>query len=279
MPTATVITAPPLELQHLPERALIGLAGEGVLSFLQNLLTCDVSHLAVGEAAYGALLSPQGKILHDVFVYHDEFRVLLDCAASQRDELIQKLKLYRLRAKFEIKPVDTHDVGIGSVADQLSYRDPRYTAFCYRMITPKSALPQGKTYHAARIAAGLADSDADLGVGQTFPHEANFDQFGGVNFKKGCYVGQEVVSRMQHRSTARNRIVPVHLSAATDARDVMADNVIIGSLLSRVDLKALAMLRLDRLADVTAPLTAGHASLTVVLPAWWQKDILVAGAA
>jgi folate-binding protein YgfZ len=130
-------------------------------------------------------------------------------------------------------------------------------------------------YDAARIALGLADTDADLGSGEFFPHEANLDQLGGVSFKKGCYVGQEVVSRMEHRGTARSRILPVALDAEAPPKgsDIRSGEKQVGTLLSSDGHHALALVRLDRLADASEPLLTGAVTITVLKPRWARYDV------
>lgn len=243
------------------DRAVISIRGEGALAFLHNLLTCDVAGLALGQAAYGALLSPQGKILHDLFVFNAGQAVLLDCAGEQRAGLLQKLMLYKLRAKLEIVARDDLEVAVGTEG----YADPRNADLGHRFFAAAGSFKSGVGYDAARIALGLADSEQDIGSGVLFPHEANFDLIGGVSFSKGCYVGQEVVSRMQHRGTARSRILSVVCSpdAPTKGTEIRSGATLIGEVLSSVGMQALALIRTDRLAEATEPLLAGAISIQV----------------
>jgi tRNA-modifying protein YgfZ len=234
--------------QILADRAPIRLTGENVLDFLHNLLTCDVAGLADRTWAYGALLSPQGKIQHDLFIIRDGETTWLDCAAPQRSDLVKKLLMYRLRA----------DIGL-------------------RAIVPAGEAGPGTDYHASRIALGLADSLADIGDNQLFPHEANFDQLNAVSFTKGCYVGQEVVSRMQHKGMARNRIIKV---AGEDdlppkGTGIRAGESLIGETLSSSGRHGLALLRLDRLAEARATLLAEGVRLHVQKPGWMRLDIMI----
>ncbi|HEY5363271.1 MAG TPA: folate-binding protein, partial [Aestuariivirga sp.] len=189
-------------IETLSNRAVIELRGVGVLSFLHNILTCSVENLIQGGLAYGALLSPQGKILHDVFIHQAAESVFLDCAVDQRDALIAKLKLYRLRAKFEIISRDDLHVVVGGEGAL----DIRHASLGSRMIADAAAMGEATAYNIRRFALGIADSD-EIGSGKLFPHEANFDLLHAVDFAKGCYIGQEVVSRMQHRSLARSRVM------------------------------------------------------------------------
>jgi len=264
-------TAIPFNVQSLPDRAVIGLSGDGILSFLHNILTCNIENLDARALAYGALLSPQGKILHDLFVHGVGNEALIDCDAAARDDLVQKLKLYRLRAKFEI--VQRNDlavvIGQGGV-------DPRNALMGRRGISPTGDHSAATGYQTHRFALGIADS-AEIGVGKLFPHEANFDQFGGVDFKKGCYIGQEVVSRMQHRATARSRILPAMFEndQPTDENFIRAGETVIGEILGREGTRGLGLLRLDRLAEAHVPLTAGSQRVRVAKPNWMMVEILI----
>jgi tRNA-modifying protein YgfZ len=261
--------------QLRPDRAVIAISGEGALAFLHNLLTCDVATLAIGQAAYGALLSPQGKILHDVFVFNAGENILVDCALEQREALLQKLMMYKLRAKLTIASRDDLEVAVGDEG----YIDPRYATMGHRFFAAKGAFKAAEGYDAARIALGLADSVQDIGTNTLFPHEANLDQFGGVNFTKGCYVGQEVVSRMQHRGTARSRILLVTGQGLTKGASITCGDKTIGEILSTTSSKALALVRLDRLGDATAPLLSNAVTLKVHKPDWIKYEVTIPEAA
>jgi tRNA-modifying protein YgfZ len=263
------------ENQLRPDRSVISVSGEGALAFLHNLFTCDVATLAQGQAAYGALLSPQGKILHDIFVFNAGEQVLIDCAAEQRDGLLQKLMMYKLRAKLTIAARDDLEVAVGDEG----YVDPRNTAMGHRFFAAKGAFEAGDGYDAARISLGLADSVQDIGTNNLFPHEANLDQFGGVNFTKGCYVGQEVVSRMQHRGTARSRILPVTGQGLMKGAPITSADKTIGEIFSTSSTNALALIRLDRLGDATAPLLSNAVTLEVQKPDWIKYDVPIPEAA
>jgi folate-binding protein YgfZ len=258
---------------RLPGRAILSVQGPEAGHFLHNLLTSDIDHLTDGQAAYAALLTPQGKILFDMIVLARDGGYLIDCAAGQRADLMKRLAMYKLRARVEIAARDDLAVGVSSVELPGGYRDPRSAAIGWRVIGAAEGEAQG--YDAARIAAGLADSVADLGSGEFFPHEANLDQLGGVNFRKGCYVGQEVVSRMEHRGLARSRILPVLLDgdAPPKGTDIRAGDKQIGTLLSSSGSNALALIRLDRLSEATAPLVADGVTVKVLKPAWAKYDV------
>ena len=335
------MTKPSFPNQLRPDRAVISVNGEGALAFLHNLLTCDVAALGQGQAAYGALLSPQGKILHDMFVFNAGEQVLIDCAAEQRAALLQKLMMYKLRAKLTITARDDLEVAVG----EEGYIDPRNAEMGRRFFAARGtfeevplspvagspsalrapppaelgggrnnldfvqtatsrspnllgelseglrgpslpnaiALPQRGggigSYDTARISLGLADSVQDIGTNALFPHEANLDQFGGVNFTKGCYVGQEVVSRMQHRGTARSRVLPVTGQGLTKGASITSADKSIGEILSTSSTNALALIRLDRLGDATAPLMSNAVTLKVQKPDWIKYDVTIPEAA
>ncbi len=243
-------------MQVRRERAVLSLTGAETEHFLHNLVTADVLGLSDGEARYAALLTPQGKILFDFFVIRTEEGFLLDCAASQLEELQKRLMFYRLRAKIVIDARPDLEVGVAPEKPNglMAYIDPRSTQIGWRIIAKTGTLPIGAGYETARIALGLADSDGDIGSSQLFPHEANFDLLGAVSFTKGCYVGQEVVSRMEHRATARSRIVTVEFENAVSGKDIRSGDKPIGSVLSSSGNLALALVRIDRLDEAIHPL-------------------------
>jgi tRNA-modifying protein YgfZ len=264
--------------QNRPDRAVISITGDGALAWLNNLLTCDVSTLGVGSAAYGALLSPQGKILHDMFVYNAGERMLIDCATEQRAGLLQKFAMYRLRAKLMIEIDNELEVGVHPKQPDaaMCYADPRQEKMGWRGFSEAGTLinaPGSHGYDERRIMLGLADSVQDIGVEKLFPHETNFDQLGSVSFTKGCYVGQEVVSRMEHRGTARNRMLPVRFSARPDDMAIMAGGKPIGEIRSSTNSCGLALIRIDRLAEATGPLMAGSTAIQVIKPDWIKYEV------
>ena len=264
-------------MQVRRDRAVLGLEGPETENFLHNLVTADVLRLAEGAARYGALLTPQGKILFDFFVLKTAEGYLLDCAASQLEELTKRLMFYRLRAKVAIAEHKDLEVGVSPEGPlgMTAYADPRTSLIGWRIVTAKGTLPEGSGYDGARITLGLADSDGDIGSGELFPHEANFDQLGAVSFSKGCYIGQEVVSRMEHRATARSRILPVTFDGAAPPRGaaIKSADKVIGSVLSSAGNTALALLRLDRMAEATEPLLTDAVRVRVHKPAWIKYDV------
>jgi folate-binding protein YgfZ len=266
----------------LTDRGVLRVTGEPARHFLHNLVTANIETLTPGHARYAALLTPQGKILADFFVVEapaaDGGGFFIDAPKALVPDLAQKLTFYKLRAKVTIEPLDALSVlaawdGIGATEYGLDYRDPRLPALGQRVLLPaevaqEAAADLGATladesaYEAHRIALGVPRGGVDFIYGDVFPHDADLDKLGGVDFKKGCFIGQEVVSRVEHRGSARNRIVPVAFDAhaAEDGSPVMAGEKNVGTMGSSAGNLGLAMLRVDRVADALAagtPLLAG----------------------
>lgn len=273
-----------VRLATLADRAIIEITGNETLAFLQDLITADVENLKSGEAAHGGLLTPQGKILFDFFVLASEAGVLIDCAREQRDTLLQRLMMYKLRLPLGIAARDDLSVTVcwdgkpEKVPEGVTcFADPRLASLGWRLVGPASSLASlesadADAYRQARYRFGLADS-LEIGSGELFPHEANYDQFGSVNFKKGCYVGQEVVSRMQHRGTARSRIVPVEGQSGLPAAGVpvMTGSRQSGKLIAASGDHGLAVVRLDRAAAAMADgsgLSVDGVPITMHKPDW-----------
>lgn len=269
-------------LTRLSGRTVLTVEGPEANHFLQGILSADIQSLQEGQATHTALLTPQGKILYDFFVLKSPDGFLLDCSRNQKDELLKRLTFYKLRAKVQIAEKPDCGVGVSLQEPQIGYcfADPREPRLGWRTLARLIDLPSGdeSLWRKARIQLGLADTDEDIGTAELFPHEANLDQLGGVSFTKGCFVGQEVVARMQHRGTARKRILPVSLAGETNAYrgEIRAGNAEIGTVLSQDGLDALALIRLDRLAEAIA---AGDRLLTngvevhVKKPAWARFEV------
>jgi tRNA-modifying protein YgfZ len=266
----------------LVDRAVLRLSGRDRATFLQGLVTADLSGLANGEARWAALLTPQGKILFDFLVVEQGDGTLIDCARDQLTELAKRFAFYKLRAQVSIEPVAGMAVVAlppGARIDDASaviFADPRLSDMGSRAFISRDHVSTLNTdasnYRARRIALGIPDTVEDIGSGALFPHEANLDQLGGVSFTKGCYVGQEVVSRMEHRGTARNRILPIagDRPLVKDS-DITGRGRALGQVLSIEGTRALALIRLDRLAEALDggdPIVAGDAAVAVLQPTW-----------
>lgn len=260
----------------LPDRSVILVSGAEAPAFLQGLFTNDVQKLQPGEARFAALLSPQGKILFDFLVLRDGDaatpRFLIDCPAALAADLAKRLMLYRLRAKVEIADRSA-DLGVaafwGGAAPQGAFRDPRAAALGFRRIGPRAELAAlgDDGYEAHRIACGVPKGGVDFAYGDAFPHDANMELIHGVDFAKGCYVGQEVVSRVQHRGTARKRVTPVRFAGDAPAigAEIFAGDAAIGAMGASANGQGLAMLRVDKAAEALAgglALTCGGVTLT-----------------
>ncbi|KMO18039.1 YgfZ/GcvT domain-containing protein, partial [Methylobacterium platani] len=247
-----------MPLALLPDRAVVAVSGPDAPSFLQGLVTCDVETLPEGEARLGALLAPQGKVLFDFLVSRAPDGYRLDTARDRVPDLVKRLTLYRLRAKVTIEPLPLAvAAGWGIEAPAPALRDARLPALGWRLHAPD--IPQAdadaSAYAAHRIGLGVPEGGTDFPFGDAFPHEALMDQLGGVDFRKGCYVGQEVVSRMQHRGTARTRIVPVVYrdgEAGPAGEPVTAGERSLGQTGGGTGSRGLAMLRIDRLGEALA---------------------------
>jgi folate-binding protein YgfZ len=270
---------------HLSDRGVVRVGGEDATSFLQGLLTNDVERLQPGEARYGALLTPQGKILFDMLIARIPAETgaafLLDCAASQAADLAKRLGFYKLRAKVII---GDESAALGVVAiwggasenapGDVVYRDPRDSRLGWRRILPRAeAVALGETdaseYEALRIGVGAPKGGVDFAYGDAFPHDANLDLTNGVDFEKGCYVGQEVVSRMRHRGSARKRVAKVRVEAPAPApgTPILDGALAVGTLGSSSGREALALVRLDRVEEAKAAgrsLSAGGVGIAVV---------------
>jgi tRNA-modifying protein YgfZ len=278
----------------LPDRGVVKVAGDDAREFLNGLLTTDLTKVTPGRARFGALLTPQGKIIVDCIVAEapaaDGGGFFLDCPRALASEFVQKLNFYKLRAKVICEDLSAV-LGVlavwgGSANTEygLVYADPRLKALGLRVMLPShlvketakdlgAELVEAATYEAHRIALGVPRGGMDFIYGDAFPHEADMDQLSGVDFDKGCFIGQEVVSRIEHRGTARTRIVPVAAEgfAPDSGVPVMAGDKQVGVTGSHSGASGLAMLRLDRVADATAAgvkLVAGGIPIEPRKPDW-----------
>lgn len=278
----------------LPERGVVKVAGEDARHFLNGLATNDIGKAVPGTACFAALLTPQGKIVVDFIVTEapaeDGGGFFLDCPRALAPLLVEKLKFYKLRAKVTAEDL-SNALGVMAVwggapaaSDYgLSFTDPRLAALGARVILPPQQAAEAaadlgaafvgpEAYDAHRIELGVPRGGNDFIYGDTFPHEADMDQLGGVDFDKGCYIGQEVVSRVEHRHTARSRIVPVEFeNAPWGGLAVLAGEKPVGTMGSSVSGRGLALLRLDRVADAMAagtPITSGNVEIRLVKPSW-----------
>lgn len=273
----------------LPRRGVAALAGDDARPFLQGLVTCDVDRVSPSRAVYGALLTPQGRFLHDFFVVERDGALLLDCDAGRLPDLLRRLDMYRLRAKVGIDdlggafrvvalpPAPGEEGDAAAWLGGVVFVDPRLRALGRRAVVPAEGLEAALAraglredghgrYEERRIALGVPDGGADLAPGKAFPLEGGLDVLGGVSFEKGCYVGQEVTARMKHRGLVKRRLVPVAFDGPPPppGTPVASGGAAAGEVRSGVGGRALAMLRLDLLE--AGGLAAGGVALTAGTP-------------
>ena len=273
------------KIAELARRGVVSVSGEDAEKFLNDLLTSDVP--AAGAASYGALLSPQGKILFDFVVINDGARFLFDLPRTNVGDFVKRLGFYRLRAKVEIADLSADrnvlaawDGEAAPRVDGAVARDPRLPALGWRAIVPSGAdmapdygEASEAEYDAHRISLGIPEGGVDFAYGEAFPHDADMDQLSGVDFRKGCYIGQEVVSRMEHRGTARRRFVQVSAEAALPppATAITVAGRPIGTLGSSLGASGIGEVRLDRAREALdggAAITADGVTLTLTIPTW-----------
>jgi tRNA-modifying protein YgfZ len=269
----------------LADRSVVRVTGPAARTFLQGLITNDIDKAKPGSAIHAGLLTPQGKILFDFFVVPAPDGFLLEVAKAKAGELAQRLGFYKLRAQVENEEDSTFAVAASWGAPPrlpdgaVAYADPRLPELGLRILLPADGRNLGcapaseDEYHAHRIALVVPEGGRDYDFGDAFPHEAMFDRLAGVDFSKGCFVGQEVVSRMEHRGTARKRIVGVEGEGPLPASgtEITAGSAPIGTLGSVSGSSGLALLRLDRAEAAEAagqPLRAGEVTVALRIPAW-----------
>lgn len=290
----------------LPDRAVIRVSGPDRVSFLQGLVSNNIETISAEKSGYGALLTPQGKFLFDFFVYHqDEDSLLIECERGENGEraaeLFKKLRMYKLRAKAELTDVtDSYDVlavfgkdalsalsldatpgATAHMADGIKAVDPRLSAMGARVLLPKNALTEMaaigaeesdiETYHEMRVSLGIPNGSEELEVEKSILLENGFEELGGVDFKKGCYMGQELTARTKYRGLVRKRLLPIKIDGpAPDAgTPIMNGDKEAGIIRSVHGDHGLAMIRLERV-EGDAELSAGDAKITVFVPDWVQ---------
>ncbi len=265
----------PIFLAH---RSIVSVTGEDAEPFLNGIVTVSTLGLSQGELHYGALLTPQGKIIADFLVSRQAEEIVLDCASSVAPTLIKRLTLMKLRAAVSVRARD--DLGVTVFAGA---PDPRSASAPLRSIGPRGEATDAAPYHAARIAACIPEQDFDFGAEDVFPADINMDLTSGVDFRKGCFVGQEVVSRMKRRATARRRTLRVEVALGTPpGASVLANGFEIGMLTSVSRGAALARVRIDRLSDAQANgevITANVSPVVFDKPDWLVGELAALAAA
>jgi folate-binding protein YgfZ len=287
----------------LAERAVIEIAGEDRAAFLQGLVSNDVTKVAADRAVYAALLTAQGKYLHDFFIAAIGDALYLDIEAARIADLMRRLSLYKLRAKVVL--ADRSDALIAAAAfgtdapaalglppepgkaiafgGGIAYVDPRLATLGVRLLLPRAgglaplaaagfANVDAAAYDRLRLRLGVPDGSRDLPVEKAILLEAGFDELNGVDWQKGCYVGQELTARTKYRALIKKRLLPVSLEGPLPppGTPVMLGAEEAGELRSGRDGMALALLRLEMLEQASAgtPLMAGATRVTPQKPDW-----------
>ncbi|TCU36504.1 YgfZ/GcvT domain-containing protein [Rhizobium azibense] len=260
----------------LKDRALIRVSGADAEAFLHNLITTDVVSLCASEARPGALLTPQGKILFDFMIWRDGADFIIETDTGQQDALLKRLAIYKLRAAVTLEP--DKDQGVTVSWDEQAAEgvaDSRFAKAGGVLMRRggNHGAADAMLYDALRAEHGVAISGRDFTLQDAFPHDVLLDLNGGLSFRKGCYVGQEVVSRMQHRGTARRRVVSVSADAELPATgtEITAAGKPLGALGTVIGSNGLAIVRIDRAGEAIAngiPLLAGETTVSLRLPPW-----------
>jgi len=259
-------------IARLDSRAVITVGGPDWKTFLNGLLTQEVETLAPGELRFAGLLTPQGRLLYDLFVAGTPDGALLDVATEHRDAILTRLTMYKLRAKVELAASDLSVFALWP-ADK-GYADPRLPALGSRLYVAEHATTASEDdYEAHRLALGVP-GPADWGTDKLYPIDADFDLLAGIDFKKGCFVGQETTSRMKRRGTIKNRMLPIVFDGPAPAfgAEVLAGTLRAGEVLSGRDGRAMALLRLDRIEG--AQLTVDERPVRVDRPDWLTTEPL-----
>ncbi len=286
------------KLVELSGRGVLAVSGEDRVAFLQGLVSNDVERAAPDRAVYSAFLTPQGKFLLDFFIASDGARLLLDCEADQLAAFAKKLRIYKLRSKVELADVSAEfkvlaafgdgalealglpaEVGAGrDCFGGLAFTDPRLVAMGARFLLPVDAdtatlgmEPASMAeYDAHRIALGIPDGARDMELEKTVLLEAGFDELNGVDWKKGCYMGQELTARTKYRGLVKRRLLPITADGPLPppGTPITLDGREAGEIRSVQGSAAMAMLRLNMLEDGAGALRAGEVTVTPRKPDW-----------
>ncbi|HEY0204243.1 MAG TPA: folate-binding protein [Acetobacteraceae bacterium] len=259
----------------LTSRSVLEVSGADRVSFLQGLVSNDVTEAVPGRAVWAALLTPQGKWLADFFIFAEGGRLLLDCEAGQAGMLAQKLTRFRLRADVMVRPVDllVHAAWEGDPGAALQAPDPRLAEAGWRVLSvePLAANGSFEEWDRRRLGLGLPDGSRDLEAEKTTLLEAGFDELHGVSWTKGCYMGQELTARTKYRGLLKRRLAPVRVEGPlpSPGSPVLRGGVEVGAMRSGQGDLGLALLRLDAFGDA---LDCGEAVLRPAPPRWMALE-------
>jgi folate-binding protein YgfZ len=283
----------------LDDREILAISGPDARSFLQAIISNDASKITPAVSIYAALLTPQGKFLHDFIISQHEDLFLLDTEKRRVSDLVKRLNIFRLGSNVTIGtkpeellvaalwnknglPISRGNPKLGDTEKMSSCSvilDPRLAALGYRIIgTPSdikafwsnklSATPTKSDYDIHRLEMGVPDGSRDIQVNKSFLLESNFEELNGVAFDKGCYIGQENTARQKHRGTIRRRLIKVYISGPPPNEDeiITWENGEIGQIRSVKNTCGMAIVRLDRWAEAKAQNAEFHAGLATVVP-------------
>lgn len=261
------------DLFHLPERCLIKISGEEAESFLQNLVTQEMTGWGEGRLIYSCLLTPQGRFLHDFFIHKDGDAFFLECETQRREDFLKRLKIFKLRSKVVIEDcAEAFTVYAGATG---KYRDPRLAELGYRSYFPASETIQAAAsaaYQDMRIHLGVPEGSIDIRPEVDTLAEVNLDKLNAVSWTKGCFVGQEVAARMENRGLVKKRVVIVTGEKLTSGEGLTQNGVAVGEIrsINSAGTEGLALLKLTALAEGAIARVNGS-MLIAQLPVWMNN--------
>ena len=253
-------------MKLIPNRKVLSLTGPDTIALLERTVTHNVANWSEGEVRYGGLLTPQGKIIADYLATRTEEGVLLDVHQDALEDLARRLKMFRLRSDVTIEVREDLQVQ----QSEAGAPDPRSDALPRRFLMPGGAEGVSEDYHTLRIAAGVPEWGSDYRAAEVFPSDVNMDVMNGIDYKKGCFVGQEVASRMKRRGKIRKRTVLLKGDQLSPEDKVMIGDMPAGAVTSSAGPLALALLRIDRAAGKL--LSVNNQSVTIQSPEWLQQE-------
>jgi folate-binding protein YgfZ len=268
---------------HLTYRTLFRISGADRRAFLQGIVSNDLQRVGHSQAIYAALLTPQGKFLHDMIISEEGEALFIECESARADDLIKRLQLYKLRSKVTFEALsDQFNVWAlwkGAFPPQ-SFLDPRLSELGARLYLKKDQKPEQVSivewgdYDRYRLSLGITEGSKDMEIEKTTLVEGNFDFLGGIDWKKGCYIGQELTARMHYRALVKKRLFPVHIEGPTPPYGDDLEGV--GEMRSSSDNHGMALLRIDAVLqalDQKSPLTYGETKLWPQIPSWMKIDV------
>ena len=263
-------------MHRLADRSILELTGPDTLALLERTVTHTVGDWAEGEARYGALLTPQGKLIADYIAYRTDEGVLIEVHQDAAEDLMKRLKMFRLRSAVEISVAEEGCVYITSRHTAGIYADPRSARLPHRVIAPLREGPVADGWDTLAIAAGIPEWGRDYRAAEVFPTDINMDLMHGIDYKKGCFVGQEVASRMKRKGLIRKRTVRLKGDGLEAGAEVRGGDTVIGTVTSAAAGDALALIRIDRFAksiEDKAPVSVNAAPAEIDGAPWLIMEV------